>query len=312
MKRSMLLKMMLYVLMTCCILTSCERDADVKLPAHKPKLVLHGYVETGHPFTLALGRTIGYAEKEVPDSAAMISNAVVLLYENGVFRDTLRYDPNEERYVSSATAIAGNSYAVVVKANGFEQVEASASAPVAIPNIAVQHIRNARFSASGGALDDVVFSFADPAATANYYLVEINRAQPTSNPSIDPFISFCMYTHDPVVEHHQDNLNPFESGSCIENTEVLFNDKTFNGAVKQLRLSGDSWSLQTFTHNNITYRPFLKKYNVSREFYDYIKAGISLRSLDDNPFAQLPVIRGNVRNGHGLFTIFSATVDTLR
>ncbi|MGB8190571.1 MAG: DUF4249 domain-containing protein [Chitinophagaceae bacterium] len=313
MKRMIFLKLMMGAFISFCILLSCEREGNVKFPAYRSQLVLHGYVETNSLFRVAVGKTIGYGQTAVPDSATFISNAIVLLYENGLFKDTLRYRAADKRYVA-ATAMpsAGNTYTVTVKAEGFDPIEAEAVAPFTVPNNSVQHIRNARFDATGTSLDDVVFSFNDPAGVENYYVAEINRAQPTTNPSVNPFISFCVRTYDPVVELYQDNLNPFESGACINNIEVLFNDKTFNGAAKQITLSGDSWSLQTFSFNNVTYRPFFKKYNVSAAFYNYIKAGISLRSLDDNPFAQMPLIRGNVKNGHGLFTIYSMTVDTLR
>jgi hypothetical protein len=303
---------LLYLLVAILIFASCEQDADIKFPAYKSKLVLHGYIATGGSFELAVGKTVGYGEAAVPDSATFINNATVLLYENGVFKDTLRYVAAKKRYVSPVIATSGNTYTVTAKATGFDAVEAVATAPFDVPNNSVQHVKNTRFSSTGSALDDVIFSFNDPAGNENYYVAEIGRAQPTTNPSVAPFVTFCAYTYDPVIEHYQDNLDPFQSGSCINNNEILFTDKTFNGAAKQIRLSGDAWSLQTFTFNNVTYRPFFKKYNVSAEFYNYIKAGISLRSLDDNPFAQLPLVKGNVKNGHGLFTVYSVAIDSLR
>ena len=60
------------------------------------------------------------------------------------------------------------------------------------------------------------------------------------------------------------------------------------------------------------YRPSLKKYTISQEFFQYINDAITLGVLKDNPFSRPYTIPGNVKNGYGLFTVYSAVTDTIR
>src|SRR5215207_1878240 len=77
----------------------CTRKADVELPAYHPRLVLHGYTAVGEPFTVAIGKSLP-PDFLAEDSATYIPFAWAVLFENGVFKDSLRYDATQKRYMT--------------------------------------------------------------------------------------------------------------------------------------------------------------------------------------------------------------------
>lgn len=290
-----------------CLLFSCDKPYELNTEPHQSRLVVHAYVGTGQFFEVAVGKSMPSEGVVLPDSLIAIKNALVVLFENGIRRDTLQYDNVKFVYRSSkVTAVSGDEYKVTVDAAGFQGVEATAKAPFPVPLTSAKIHKNARIDDVGQMLDDVTFKFTDPGSAQNYYRVEVNR-----NLIYGPG-NFCVYTYDPIVEQFQEDLSPFESGSCIDNTLVLFTDATFNGLAKEITISGYTGALDELTDRNIIYRPYIKIYNVAPEYYQYIKDGISLDLAQNNPFAQPFPIKGNVKNGYGMFTIFGIATDTLR
>jgi hypothetical protein len=288
--------------------SSCETERFVDLPEHTPKLVVHGYVETGQPFSIAVGRSFR-ADIVTTLDTTYINNATVLLYENGVFRDTLDFQALNQRYVSASNvmAIPGNTYRLTVSAPGFQSIESTVIAPFPVPTTGFHYIRGTRVSLDGTLMDDVVFQFNDPPGVENYYLARLQ----TSGNIIS---SFCVYTYDPVVEKYQSDVNPFEANNCIDNDAIQFADRFFDGQSKEISVSGASNTLGEYTEpiSGQVHRSYLTRFSVSKEFYQYVKSEIRLDLSSSDPFAQPISIKGNIKNGYGMFTILAGVVDTLR
>jgi hypothetical protein len=287
-------------------LFACNKPAPIELPPHTPKLVVHGYIETGTVFNVAIGRTFP-ADQLVPDSMTYVRDATVVLYEDNVLKDTLRYFAPTRYYRSPVIAVVGKTYRLVVSAPGFETVQSitKATPPVALTQLVWN--QRAQTSMNGTVLDDVTFTFNDPPGETNYYLAELNR-------KAYYWSSFCVYSYDPVIDQYQANLNPFEGGSCIDNNEILFTDQQFNGRTRTITVSGNSESLETITDINTgaVYRPFIKRSFISKELYQYMKDAIALSNTSGDPFSIPTSVRGNVSGGYGIFSVFAAVTDTLR
>ncbi|HEX2629411.1 MAG TPA: DUF4249 family protein, partial [Chitinophagaceae bacterium] len=222
------------------ILSACNDKANIELPPHVPKLVVHGYVETGTYFDIAVGRTFA-ADVLIIDTQTYVRNATVVLYENGILRDTLEYDAPTRLYRSATVkAIAGNTYRITITAPGFEPVEATSYATFPVPINSLRITKQARTSDNGQLLDDMTFTFTDPANEQNYYYTIIRTAQ---------YNYTCLYTYDPSVEKYQANVNPFESSnSCIFSDEILYGDRYFNGTTKEIVLSYSTGSLDSMVN----------------------------------------------------------------
>src|SRR5688572_4821978 len=148
------------IIATCCII-SCTRTIEVTPPPHEPRLVLHGYVITGEKFHVAINQTV-QANSVMNGFESFVTNAWVLLFENNIFVDSLRYDAQQQRYLSqNVVAEAGKTYKVVAGADGFTTIEASARATFPVNAVSVMHNKQVRRDTNGQLLDDILFSFND-------------------------------------------------------------------------------------------------------------------------------------------------------
>jgi hypothetical protein len=292
----------------CILFASCHKPIDLALPVHEPKLVLHGYVAVDELFEVAIGKSIRGSE-EMNGSTSFVDNAWVVVYENGLALDSLRYEAQKKRYSSqSVVAVAGKTYTIKAGADGFPTVEAMATASLPVNTISVTHDKQVRTTYYGEFMDDIKFSFQDVASEKNFYLTALFPSE------YGRVGLLCVYSSDPAIERTQGNTLPLDESGCIDNDEILFSDKSFNGAIKEFTLSVDSKSMETATdpQGNL-HRPYLKRYSISEQHYTYFKQSLSAFDNGDFPAIHEPVmVKGNVKNGYGLFVIFSVSTDTLR
>jgi hypothetical protein len=285
-------------------LFSCTRVIDISLP-RTPHLVLHGYVAVGEPFTVTIARPV---DPVIHDTLLYMNNAWVTLYENGVFKDSLLFNAPQKKYISrSAKAEYGKNYTIRAGADGYPIAEAMATAPQPVPTVAIGHKTNARLSDYGELLDDVEFSIQDPGDVKNYYIAALYPSNHFSSTLI------CVYSTDPAIDRPQADALPAGINICINAKGFLFNDQSFNGSLKQITVSAWPKALESITDDSgFVHKPYLKRYTISQEFYKYFKY-ISSQDVELGiPYFNVPAVDiGNVTNGYGLFTIYSATTDSL-
>ena len=293
------------IILCFCFALACTKIRDVKLPPYEPKLVLHGYVAVGDTFKIALGTTLPQDTIALP-AHTYVTNGWVLLYENDVFADSLKYNAAEARYVSSRTvAASGKLYKLRAGAAGYPDVEAVTMAPLPVSITSITRIKNTRRTAGGTMLDDLKFSFNDPPGT-NFYIASLHFVNGIN----------CVFTYDPAVDRYTTDLIAFETLHCIDSDEVLYTDRSFNGMSKEITLSTYSGSLDSYTDptSGSVYRPYMKKYNITEEYYRYLKTSTYQNVIfeEGSLITEPRTPKGNVKNGFGLFTVFAAVTDTIR
>jgi hypothetical protein len=282
---------------------SCTRNAEVKFPPHHAELVVHGYTEVGEYFHVSLGKTLGMNER-VNDSATYVKNGWVLICENNIFADSLQYDSLSQQYVSAnLVAASGKTYKLVAGAPGFQTVEALTVAPAPV-SYSVTRINNARTTSTGIVLDDIRFTVNDPAPQPNYYITSLYSSST---------FSLCAYTYDPVIEKYTGSLTPFNANDCINSEQILFNDVSFNGASKEITISAAHDNLEKFVNpaTGSVYKSYIKWYNVPYEHYRYFKDALLLDANNLPSFTNPVSIKGNVKNGYGIFSVYTAVTDSL-
>ena len=291
------------IICICCVL-SCTKTGTVELPPYEPRLVLHSYVGVGDTFKIALGKTLPQYRVLQPEDT-YVTNGWIVLYENDVFVDSLKYNAVEERYVSSkVVAASGKIYKVRAGAAGFPEIEAFTNAPLPVNISSVTRIKNTRRTSAGSMLDDLKFSLNDPAGP-NYYIANLTILNGIN----------CVFTYDPAVERYAIDLVPFESGNCIDDDWILYTDRSFNGMSKEITLSMYAGSLDSFTDaSGKVYWPYIKQYNITEEYFRYLKASVYQEQIfEEGSIITTPgTPKGNVKNGFGLFTVFAVVTDTIR
>jgi hypothetical protein len=283
----------------------CSKPLDIEIPAHKPRLVLHGYTAIGDTFRIVLSRTLAVNETNTEVYGPTVQNGWVVLYD-GTVTDTLTYNAQKKLYVSKKiVAKADRLYKIKATAISFDTVEAHTTSPKPVHTLPVIKRRSTLRTSDGKPLDDIILKFQDP-AEKNYYLTQLFGAFGSWG--------FCMYTYDPAVEKYVEQLVPFEAGNCISSRSVIFNDQSFNGQAKELLLHTGVNELKVFHDpaTGETWKPYVKQHVISEDYYNYHKDVSYLDAAASSPtFSEHYRVRSNVKNGYGLFTVFAVTIDSI-
>jgi hypothetical protein len=236
-----------------------------------------------------------------------ISNATVLLTEDGAAVQALTYDPMTQRYNSSVVAKVGKTYSVKASVSGFTDAEASATVPSAVKIESVKVLPNAR-TTNYEQQDELIITLTDPPAAGDYYMIKINvypmQGGPDSNMGGHYSYSECVYSPDPSVESISND--EIDQNTCHSTHGVFFRDELFNGRIKELKLYVRAGLSQSFVVNGAdTLRPTIQLYHMPEAYFRYMKTAQFSMQNEGNPFAEPVSVYSNVKNGYGIFSIVS-------
>jgi hypothetical protein len=307
-------KSVFLTLLSIIILSSCEKQVTIEIPEKEPRLTVSGFVGKGEPFGVTVGKSrhilAGDASSNWQESY-IVKNAVPVIYENGVAIDTLVYQSSRQ-YLTVHNKIVrmGYTYTIKVMAPGFKEIEATTIVPTQSEIAGTTIHRRARVNSYGEDMDDIIVKLNDPAGEKNFYLIQVLRAgYQNAGYGIG-----CISTADKDIETMGGESDPMETESCYDASNLLMKDDNFNGRQKQLKLSAYSGALEPWTDhtNGKVYRPFIRVYRVTEEYFKYAKSLGIYANGDDNPFAEPVNVFSNVKNGYGMFSTYTVAVDTLR
>lgn len=288
------------------VAVSCERDVAVDVPAHEGRLVVNAQWQQDSLYTARITKSRGILDDQPRNGRAdVVNNALVVVLENNIAIDTLRFQPQREWYQSrNRRPVPGRTYGIKVTAPSLPDATASSQMlmPIKPKQVTVQ--RRARRNADGQWQGKITIVLQDP-AEKNFYLFRIRNAG---------YSGSCVATNDPDIEQ-VGNTGIFGDNSCFEQDALLFADRNFNGREKTIVLFVDDLALEPITISTSPMRvrrSWLETVHVQENFFQYLKALAGYRSVDDFPFAEPVNVPNNVTNGYGFFTAFPAAVDTLR
>lgn len=296
---------------------SCEKNFDVDIPEQEPRLVIGMQQATGEPFSAKISKSRGIlapTNASNPSASYEVTNALAYVFENNLLLDSLRFNSSERLYksVNNKIMVPGRPYRIAVAAPGLNNVEASVTAPAAVPVASITRVQNARTSPSGEMLDDLTITFTDPSGETDYYLVRVLLTYSSSAPvEYNPVP--CLYTSDVDIEKNPYETDPLDPNSCVGG-ELFMKDVNFNGRTKQIKLSiahADLVPRIDFT-NGREYKALFELWHISEPGYRYRKSVQAFENAADNPFAEPVQVYSNVQRGYGVFSIHSVARDSIR
>jgi hypothetical protein len=297
-----------YIAVLSILFCSCERETEVKMPPRVPKLVAEAGQWQNQMPVVRISRTRGVTDPDSLNRSTdpwVVKNVKALLFENGILRDSLRYDVNSEKYKATIARIQpGNTYKLTLSATGYPDAEASSYTPSLVTINSLIYNRNVRPDRQGYMLDEIRLSFADDPGTEDYYLVRIMNSSHNFN--------YCITTNDKDVEKlvYDDPLYPDD---CISSDRVLLSDVNFNGTIKTLVLNVGAGQLEPAPGpGGRLIRSTVELLHINKDYFKYIKSLNSYDNAVDNPFAEPVNLYTNVKNGYGFFTTFGRVVDSIR
>jgi hypothetical protein len=307
-------KIIILELITILILFACEKAIVVDIPKKEPKLVVFSWLNKDKVIEVKVTKSLHILESPNIGSQGMdeflVKNATPVIYENNASIDTLVYDAQNRSYKSlkNAKIRDGYTYTIKVSAAGFAEVTAQTTVPVQSVIASLTHVRNARTNSEGEELDDVIIKLDDPVGK-NYYLVRLFPATyGTMNPE---YPVDCVNTTDKDLEVVGDS-DPM-GNNCFDGNYLLMKDLNFEGRQKQLRISAPSHQLETRANpGQQVARPYVKVFQITEDYFRYLKSHGAYQNSDDNPFAEPVNVYNNIVNGYGIFSAHTVAVDTLR
>ncbi len=252
--------------MICSIFYCCgdmETVVDVDIPPHNSVLVLTGELITDSEVRVLVSHSVGAFEQTIP---SYITDAEVLLYENGIFIDTLtldsintdtvvfynNYGENEllmNYYTSDLVPVSGSTYKIEVYHSDYNNISSSTYIPedVVIYNILIDTVTNEENIG-------ISFSFNDNGTQKNYYRLKLfsqclkywyNELGYYEEYEYSGYAE--MMSNDPSFPGEI----PFEGYTFFGN-EVVFTDDLFNGDQKNISLDIDSYGYRYSDCDTVT------------------------------------------------------------
>jgi len=235
------------------ILFSCENMetiVDLDIPEHESLLVLNGVLDTDTTIKVLISHSVGAFSQLIPNS---INDAEVLLFNDGIFMDTLRVNMSDTMsyyfnngglyesiqmhyYELDAIPNKNSTYTIEVNHNNYPSIAASTYIPedIDIYNIDIDTLSN----------EDQIgfdFSFIDDGNTDNYYRLKLFASCTKEWEDEDGYIESISYngqawmmSNDPSFPNNNGFFN--DGGYTFEGNQVVFSDALFNGEEKNIRL----------------------------------------------------------------------------
>ncbi|MDX2245729.1 MAG: DUF4249 domain-containing protein [Bacteroidia bacterium] len=306
---------------------SCERDLEIPLPEHTPKLVINGYLKAGKPIEIYVTRSYSIVEKvEVND--ILVPNATVLLLEGDIIRDTLSYRDTTivdsfftqktvklgKYYSETIKAESGKSYTVRVSHDKYGTATASTTIPPT-PKVTDAKIDQDVYLSLYTDFDGQVYAYGqsmvkvkidDPAGQKNFYDFEVAIDYESPNFPGQPFFS-------PLYTRNNTYRDP-EGGYYGD--EKPFTDEGFDGTIKTLDLVTelpDNYTLLSERKALTIQKIYVKAISVNEDYYRFKnKFDLQLQNRDVDDFGIIPteaiVVYSNVEGGFGVLAGFNEAV----
>lgn len=276
--------MRIFFIVSCfCLLLSCSKEANVKLPETKPLPVMYSYIcPTDTVITLKLFYSSPLYGANQVDILAPVSDSDVKI-SSALGTAQLIFNPITQYYellTNTYPILPGQVYKMTVTTINGDVAIAETQVPLTTVPINAATIET--YTENGSTFDRIKVSFTDEPGRLNYYRTTALHA--------------FAYT--------------FQPDTIAEDTRIckLYSDMNHDG--ENVSLDG-SFALRTDStayYSTEYYDIFL--YNCSESYYKFHKS--LLNYTGDNPFAEPTLIYSNVKGGFGCFGAYTRSMLTYK
>ena len=326
------------------LILSCEETLNLRIPESDPMITLNCILNEDEPIQLEVTSSQPYPP--LVDSTLTIKDASVILYEDGVFIGNLFYKESYQRRYESGNHLTlfrnyqalngfspkkNHTYSVFVSAPNFREVSAETFLPDSVPITSID--TSTVFTQVGQNLIKVIdctISFSDPPDKRNFYLFSISRRGLLyESPLVfeNPGTSSVVYQVPFLCNDLNAVYYKFPVGFWgfpvpgSENEEamlykVFLSDDSFNGMNYTLKIQIDVGYLfdlsfppapgEKFTMRNINFKLF----SIDEAYYKYALSNYVQVYKRDDIFSEPVIVYNNIKNGVGIFSGTSVSLDS--
>ena len=278
----MQLKSLLFILLVVFI-SSCEKDVNIPLPDEANKLVLNLIMNKD---SIMMARVNISERMNQLQPTAEVKNAVVSLYENGTFKETLTpYNYAYRTYYRSKTVPqTGATYKVTAAVPGYTGEAWGTDVIPDTVKISELKLTHVQVNNNLGRATISVQLHDDP-AVQNYYRVRVYFI----NEWVDANGNGAWQKIQQYFEAEEANLNIF---SDKNRPEFFTTDALFNGRSPR-------FTFRTDTYNS------LKKIQVeisslTYNSYNYLHSAFMAREKNEDGLSEKVIVFNNIENGLGI------------
>lgn len=264
------------------IISSCDKDITIPIPEESNKLVLNLLMNKD---SMMVGRVTLSGRLSASPTMAQVSNAVVNLYENGTFRETLTpYDTLGRTYYHGNTLPrAGATYRVTASAPGYTEVSGSDHIP---DTVKIGEMRMTVVQLDNRASKTTLsVQLHDDPAEQNYYRIRIYRVSEWVDANGNGWqqkLQQYFETEDTEWEVFGDNARE----------EFYTTDALFNGRSPRLTFrvnTGGQFKNMIIEVSSLTYSS-----------YNYLNSTFLAQEKNEDPLSEKVIVYNNIENGLGI------------
>lgn len=269
-----------------------ETTIEVNLPELTKTISVTGHLtqaDTLHK--IFVSQSFSFLDTQSYDG---LKNATVQIFKNGENFKNFAYNDQEKAYFSEAFLKEEDeniTYQLRVSTPDFQSISAEQTLPMKVPisNISV----NKDINTEG--LDELIITFEDTKNDKNFYFLQVITEKEfilDQDTIIEQSIGGAEEIAEPILKTIGQNQG--ELG-------LLFNDGTFDGQKKDLRLY--------YNFSSLAKKLIIHLHSITEDAYLFYESYQRYYDIGNDLFAEPVVVHENIEEGHGIFSL--ATVDTI-
>ena len=292
---------------------SCTKKLDYDFIEQPQKLVVNSILTPDSLLKVHVSITRNILKADT----VIIDNALVLLYQNNVFYDTL-LDKGKGLYMATNNLYPCIRcvYKVIVKAPGFPDAEAEDKIPDLNISYDVHVTYPYGYDQNNEPISLFDLTFKDPAGEKNYYELMIYKKEFGNNNKYSYLTWSDIKTDDKILKDEGD-MDYYQNAGGILISDNLFNGNSISIKFKIYGVNFDTSGNSTLPVKYVVLR------SVSEPYYKYKKYLLrhlynqnNSNSIDDPLhllFSSEPTnMYTNINNGYGIFAGYSGVMKQVR
>jgi len=281
---------------------SCEKELPIVLSPKGKGIVINSFFNDEEFFYVNISSTQPSTDS---DTAYFIDNAIVLLYENDIFLDTLTLRTDGNYFSDKIIPETDVPYKLEVEVPGIKTATTDFSQiPVAVKDFSLDTSTYIDIL-SKTEYRRVKLKFRDIENVTNYYLLYMNC-----------LVTRYEYdTEGNIVDSIKTNVayGWGREGINIPHTsQLLFTDELMEGDTieRNLYIRKDMYGSGLGKFDNIV--GYFKLCTISKEYFLYAKSYTQqYESIDWSVFVEPVTVFSNINNGEGIFAGYGQCIDSV-
>ncbi len=318
------------------LIASCHKDIDIyNADDFNAQIVVNSI--TGVDSTIKVFVTKSVIPGQLSDSTIKINNAIVKLYEDGIFKENLTYvnlpfnlgyeNPSKPYFKSNYIASQNHTYTIEVEAIE-QKATAEFSFPTRVSTVELLPKECTSFDTSEymNSYCDYYLNFPlditinDPEDEKNYYMINVFvKRYDFAYDTIQEILYDTIYSDinvngwlgfDNTITDVQYVNAPIPSSDKPWDRSYIFNDEVFNGQEFSTTLNANISGEKLKDVNEITL--YYQVFTISTELFNYYVSINKYNQTSGNPFVEPVNIFSNVEGGIGIVAGYNMHYDSLQ